>query len=132
MHSSTKTETLLGGASHEITLADGTTITVKVRQIRLKEYEAAGSIADQEFRLVELVCDQPAGWVETVSPDSFELLATEMRRLNPSFFAWLVRKQADLYRKTPPWLLERAVAEATRAAAGSLSATSSGTLRPRG
>lgn len=127
-----KTETLLGGASHDITLADGTTATVKVRQIRLKEYEAAARIADQEFRLVELVCDQPAGWVETVSPESYELLATEMRRLNPSFFAWQGRKRADLYRNLPPAVLDRAVAEATRAAVGSALPISSGTSRPRG
>lgn len=110
-----------------VTLEAGVTEPVKLRQIRVKEFRAAQSaMLGDEAKLVEICCDKPAGWAETLTPDSFNVLAIDARRINAAFFAWCERTLADQLRLMPEGLLEKAMNQSLAA-----SKPTSPTPRPR-
>jgi len=114
-------------AEIEVALEGGGTETVKLRQVKVREFRQAQSVAvGDEARLIEICADKPAGWAETLTPESFHALALEARRINQAFFAWCERVLADQIRLMPPELLEKAVAQNMSA-----SKPTSPTARPR-
>jgi len=91
----TKIETLLGGADYVAVKGDGTTEQVKIRQLPIKLYPLYLASLGSEPRLVELFCDRPAGWSDTLGLYSLEQIVTEGERLNADFFGrWNERRLA--------------------------------------
>jgi len=111
----------------EVTLDGGATETVRLRQVKVREFRQAQAVAvGDEARLIEICTDKAPGWAETLTPESFNALAIEARRINQAFFAWCERVLADQIRLMPPELLEKAVAQNM-----SPSKPTSPTVRPR-
>lgn len=91
----TKAETLRGGQHVAVTLSDGTTETVLVRQLPVKDFEAWLAALDDEPRVVALLCERDACWVELLTNESIEAIVTTGERLNRGFFErWLQRRTA--------------------------------------
>ncbi len=104
-----KTETLLGGRSQSVCLEDGTILQVKVRQLRLDEYERAYPLLTDEFAFTAFCCSPgsvgPApsialvpytrDWIMTLDPESYEALQLAAREVNAKgFFFYAQRRQA--------------------------------------
>lgn len=95
----TAIETLLGGNEIEVQYVDGRTERVRVRQLPVADYRQAQACFDDELSLVALVCGQVRHWAGQLTPESYEAVAVETRRVNALFFAWLgrqVRAQLDV------------------------------------
>lgn len=79
-----------------VQLESGPTQEVVIREIRLRDYEEAhrALLEANEFRLVELSCDQKKDWALLLTPESYaelaELAATP-NGVNARFFAWRAR-----------------------------------------
>lgn len=90
----TKNETLLGGADVAVIFRDGTSETIKVRQLPIRLFQMYLAAIDQEARQVELYCDKPEKWSDTLTNESFELIIEEGERINRDFFSrWKVRRE---------------------------------------
>ena len=86
-------QTLLGYSEVPVTFATGETATVKVRQLPVRLLSAYLLKIDDEAGAVELFTNQPEGWADTLTLESFEAILKEGERLNSeSFFAWLRRR----------------------------------------
>lgn len=112
--------TLLGGEEITVTKLDGTTEVVKVRQLPISLYPALGAVIDDELRMVELFCDRPAGWAETLAIKSYEAVIELGERINEGFFGWPRRKQARAERVLPG-ITEKVRDNAARLQPGSVS-----------
>jgi len=84
--------TVTGGVDMKITRKDGSEETVRVRQIplsKLQEFSMAvgfGNMADA----IDLYCDKPKGWGDTLSYESVKALLDKGCELNLPFFGvWL-------------------------------------------
>ena len=64
--------TLFGGTDLKATLRSGEKETVKVRELPIKDIQRYMSVFEDEARTVELFCDKPEGWADTLSRGSFE------------------------------------------------------------
>ena len=94
MNQPTNLETLLGGLDLVAAKTDGSTEPIKVRQLPVKLYPAYLAALTNEPRMVELFCDRPAGWADTLTPPAFEAIVLEGERLNADFFGrWQLRRQ---------------------------------------
>jgi hypothetical protein len=102
-------ETLLGGTTMTACFEDGHKETVTVRQVPLRQYRALMESQTDEFRWLEIVCDKPEGWAETMRPADYNLLFTEAERINSDFFVWCQR-QIDRVQRLAPGLMEKALA----------------------
>ena len=97
-----KTETLLGGRMMVAAYVDGTTETVKVRQLPIRLLPQYLAAIDDEPKLVELLCDKPAGWSDNLRLESHEAILAAGEELNSeSFFAWLRRRVSRQERLVP-------------------------------
>lgn len=86
--------TLVGGIDLSITKLDGSTESVKVRQLPVKLFPQYLATMLDEQKQVELLCDRQPGWADTLTPDSHELIVMEGEKLNRDFFSrWLQRKK---------------------------------------
>ncbi|HTI71462.1 MAG TPA: hypothetical protein VMF06_15930 [Candidatus Limnocylindria bacterium] len=119
----TKDELLFGGAGGEVEHEDGTREKVKVRPFKVKEYKAARRHVDDEMRLVDMACDRPAGWSETLTPETYEVVAQVMGRMNVRFFGWVRRELARQMDSLPSGALDQVITS-------SPSQTGSGTAAP--
>jgi len=94
--------TLLGGVDLTVKKLDGTTEAVKVRQLPVRLLQTYLLKLDDEAAAVELFCDKPEGWSDTLTIESFTAVVTEGERLNSeTFFAWLQRRIARQERLVP-------------------------------
>ncbi len=55
-----------------------------------------------ENRLVELFCDKPEGWSDTLTVESFEKVVTEGEKLNADFFSRWVQRRLTRQEKVMP------------------------------
>lgn len=94
--------TVLVGEAHDITREDGTRETVTLRQLKVREYPAARLVVGDEPRLLELMCDRPAGWAESLSPQSYEELTARVPEVNALFFACSARQARTQMALLPP------------------------------
>lgn len=77
-----------------VMLEDGKTEEVTVSQFKIREYDRAFDLADDEFGLVELACGKEKGWSQTIHPESFEALYAAVEEVNAKgFFGWCARKR---------------------------------------
>lgn len=99
-------ETLLGHTDLTVTLLDGSTEQVQVRQLPIREYPAYLAAQLDEAAMVEMICAKPAGWADTLTHESIESIVTEGDRMNADFFGrWLQRRIARQERLLPGSLL---------------------------
>jgi hypothetical protein len=85
--------TLMGGTTVPVTYKDGGTEMVVVRELRINERPAYARIIDEEDKCVELFCDRPAGWADTLTAESVEDIIAKGENLNLApFRAWLGRR----------------------------------------
>src|SRR5215469_9214778 len=84
--------TVVGGAELAVTMKDATSQAVTVRQIPLSKMQAFsmavgfGNMSDA----IELYCDKPKGWGDTLSLESAKDIMDKGRELNLPFFGvWL-------------------------------------------
>jgi len=88
--------TIAGGVEMEVTLLDGTKETVKVRQIpvsKVQSFVFAVGLGN-ESDCVELYCDKPKGWADTLAAASVDAVADKGQELNLPFFGAWSRRQA--------------------------------------
>jgi hypothetical protein len=102
-----KTETLFGGMEFEADLAVGGTEKVFIRQIPIRQMPRMLAALEDENRLVELFCDKPEGWSDTLTVESFEKLVTEGERLNADFFSRWVQRRLTRQEKVMPGITEK-------------------------
>ena len=111
-----KFNTLMGGKELVIwRLAEGAEReeTVRVRQLPIKLYPRMLECVDDEAALVELYCDQPKGWAETLSLDSFEAIVAEADKLNADFFSRWVARRLGRMERVKPGITERMLGAAS-------------------
>lgn len=102
----TGVETLFGGADVTVIMLDGTEQRVMVRQLPIRAMPALLLAQDDEAASIELYCDKPAGWTDTITRDSAERIVTEGERINSDFFGrWLARR-VERYKRAAPWLVD--------------------------
>jgi hypothetical protein len=83
----TDVQKVAGGVELEVTFEDGHAERVKVRQLKIiKEFDRYLAVQDDETAEVELVCDKPKGWAETLAPESFDRIADLSQELNLPLF----------------------------------------------
>lgn len=103
----TKTETLLGGANRQVTRPDGSDESVRIRQLHVRHFPAYAECLLDEPRMVELLCEKPLHWADTLTIDDFEAIIREGARLNADFFGrWAARRQATIESLTRARMLE--------------------------
>ena len=95
----TKDEQARGGAEYIAVMQDGTQEEFVIRQIKLKNYRKASAVWGDEFAMVALYCDKPQSWVENLSPESYEHIATEGARINQPFFGYCARTEAAVMQR---------------------------------
>jgi hypothetical protein len=88
--------TIAGGVELEVTHLDGTNETVKVRQIPISKVQQllfALGVAN-EADCLELYCDKPKGWADTLIGASVNAVADKGQEINLPFFGAWSRRQA--------------------------------------
>ena len=94
--------TLLGGSEMTAQKLDGTSETVKVRQLPVRLLQSYLLKLDDEAAAIERFCDKPEGWADTLTIESCAAIVTKGEELNSeSFFAWLQRRVARQERLVP-------------------------------
>lgn len=97
-----KITTLMGGSEMTAQKLDGTSETVKVRQLPVRLLQSYLLKLDDEAAAIELFCDKPEGWADTLTIESCAAIVTKGEELNSeSFFAWLQRRVARQERLVP-------------------------------
>lgn len=85
---------LLGGGHGVAAIKeDGTSVEVKVRMLRLREYAHAMALLDREMELVAYVCGITAVQLQELAPESYEALVVKVREVNKDgFFSYSARQ----------------------------------------
>lgn len=100
-------ETIRGGVDLEVQLIGGGTETVFVKQIPIRQMPQLLAALEDEPRMVEIFCDRPEGWSDTLTPESFERLVAEGDRLNAVFFSRWLRRRLDRQERLLPGITEQ-------------------------
>lgn len=98
----TKTEmvNLLACVSVDVTKEDGSTESISVSQLSIKQYEAAFQKLDDEFALNAFICGKPKDWCYSLAPESYEAINSAVKTVNEKgFFVYADRRQAALIRR---------------------------------
>jgi hypothetical protein len=124
-------ETIKGGRTITVQLADGGSAEVFVRQLPLGDYEAAFLLQDDEMGLTALICGKVKQWVLSLEPESYETLRTASEEVNAKgFFVYASRQNERVTKRlnsVRPELLRLASEKASEKA----SLTSQPGLQPR-
>lgn len=86
MESKTLTD-LLGFVETDVLHIDGQTERVRVRQLPVKDMPRYLAVLEDEPATVELFCDKPKGWAETLTPEAFNDIMTKGEGMNLDFLA---------------------------------------------
>ncbi len=87
------TVTVLGGEEVEVTLRDGQTERVQVRQIPISLMGRFSFALNNEAAAIELYCDKADGWADSLAPESVNAVADKGLEINlPFFSAWWKRQ----------------------------------------
>lgn len=95
----TKEEKMRGGAEYIATLEDGTQEEVLIAQIKIGQWKKASSNWGDEMKLVALYCGKTVAWVESLSPESYEHIATEGARINFPFTNYCRRDETITFNR---------------------------------
>ena len=84
-----------GGENIEITLLTGEKETVKVKLLKISQFEEYLRSIDNESAAAELLCGKEAGWGETVAPSSLMDIVEKGHDINfTNVCRWVERKAA--------------------------------------
>ena len=84
---------LNGGQDMEVTLLTGATEAVKVKLLKISQFEAYLRAVDNEPRAAELLCGQEEGWGDTLTADSLLNIVEVGHDINfTSVFRWAQRR----------------------------------------
>jgi len=88
--------TIAGGVDLEVHFSKNgnTSETVKVRQIPISKLQEFLFSMGDESRLIELYCDRPKGWADTLAIESANEIADKGQELNLPFLQAWWRRQA--------------------------------------
>jgi hypothetical protein len=104
-------DTLFGSRTLHVTFEDGRKAEIKISQFRLRQYQQAFPLLDDELGLVALASNNPRGVIEALHPASFEEAIKAVREVNAEgFFTFAERRMergAASMRNLPPEILER-------------------------
>lgn len=146
MNTEPKTEsshaaTLFAGLTAAVVHEDGSTETVKVRQLPLRTYETAMQLLNDEFAItafcVERTTDKgpltaDKNWILTLQPESYSELVSKSEHVNKSGFFVYAARQTEKQRRESQELIQgldpdrlKALSELGR------SALANGSPRPR-
>lgn len=107
-------DTLFGGRTLSVTFEDGRPGEMTIKQFRLRQYQQAFPLLDDEIGLVALASATARGLVEALHPKSFEAAYAAVKEVNADgFFIWSARQMergANSMRNLPPELLEKVMA----------------------
>lgn len=90
----TKDEQARGGAEYTAVMQDGTTEEILIRQIKVGNWRKAASNWGDEMKLVALYSEKSLEWVGNLSPESYDVIATEGARINRPFSNYCSREEA--------------------------------------
>lgn len=86
--------TVIGGVEMEVAFQNnGTSERVKVRQIPISKIQDFILSMGNEAQAIELYCDKPKGWADTLTVESASAIADKGQALNLPFFAAWFRRQ---------------------------------------
>lgn len=95
-------DTLTGGRDAVATFIDGTTETVRLKQLPVRSLQKYLETIDDEAARLELVAGKPTGWADKLTPESHVQLLAAAEGLNSeTFFAWLRRRVERQERLAP-------------------------------
>jgi hypothetical protein len=86
--------TIIGGVEMEVAYQNnGSKETVKIRQIPISLIQKFVFAMGNEAEAIELYCDKPKGWADTLKMESASAIADKGQELNLPFFAAWFRRQ---------------------------------------
>jgi len=98
-----KSDTLRGGREMTVTLETGHTEQIVVSQIKVRDYDKAFNVIDDNTKLIALACERPEKWVLNLSPESYGDLEEALYEVNSSgFFRSAVRQMQQRAAMFPP------------------------------
>ena len=121
--------TIAGGVEMEVSYQNnGDKETVKVRQIPISKIQNFIFVMANESEAIELYCDKPKGWADTLSVESASAIADKGQELNMPFFAAWFRRQMKWRESQQPGSTTTGDTEENKPAAVSQSASASSPL----
>lgn len=100
----TELVTIAGGVELVVTYQNnGASETVKVRQLPVSKIQQFILTMADEAQSIELYCDKPKGWADTLTVESANAVADKGQELNlPFFAAWFRRQMKWRESQQPP------------------------------
>jgi hypothetical protein len=82
-----------GGIDMEVMLLTGETRLIKVKLLKISQFEAYLRAVDNEPRAAELLCEKEEGWGDTLTADSLLNIVEKGHDINfTSVFRWAQRR----------------------------------------
>ena len=107
-------DTLFGRRILPVKYEDGHAGELEISQLKLRQYQQAFPLLDDEIGLVALCCGKPRGVIEALHPDSYEAAHATMKEVNGrGFFIFAARameRASQNLRALPPEMLEKIMA----------------------
>jgi hypothetical protein len=82
MNENNSITTLLGGVDFEAAKLDGSTEAVRIRQLGIRHLPKYLEVFEDEAASIELFCDRPKGWADTLSLQSCNEILERGEALN--------------------------------------------------
>jgi len=102
-----KTTTLFGFTEVSVKLLDGTSHTVRVRQLPVRQMHAFLQAQDNEAQMIELACQLDSATVDLLAPESHELLIAKIEEVNADFFSRWVARLKNRTERLMPGVMEK-------------------------
>lgn len=99
-------ETVAGGTNVDLAEPIG---TVFVRQLKVGDFPRLLNLLDDECRSLELYCDKPKGWADTLTMSQHECLLATAERINADFFWPWVKRRVERAERVRPGLTEQLI-----------------------
>lgn len=93
------TPTLKGGATLTVLLENETMQELHIRQLRVRDYDDAFPVYDNEIRLLALACDKPEDFIKELTPESFDSAVAHLNEINKGFFGYAQRQMDKLTKR---------------------------------
>jgi hypothetical protein len=113
--------TILGGKEIEIKYQDGSTQTIKVRELPIKKLDEFLQKIGDEDACIELYANQSAGWAATLSRESWEAVLDLGESLNLDFFMRRAKARIERQEKLMPGLKQKIIEAQEKAIQGAVS-----------
>lgn len=104
---------IFGGTQLTVTFEDQTTASIRIRQLRMAEYEKAMPLIADEIALTAFCCSLDAtpespcskNWAMNLHPTSYETVQAKVREVNQEgFFIYASRKQEQENKLNAQWM----------------------------